>query len=152
MSHAVVSLNELVGCLGKTQDDHFGGDVSLRLGVSRRRVVDELTYLDYEKEGVQFIFNKFGELQSVFLFAKGYEGHLPFKGDLPSSIVFGEMPEDVRIKLGEPIQSGGGMVGMLGRKIHLWEKFDHGQYQLTVQYGDEGVQLVTLISSEGLKL
>jgi len=136
----------MVKLLGCHHSDPSLARLALEIGAPLRRVVGDLTYLDYRDYGVSFMFNERACLEAIFFYSEGYEGHAGYVGSLPGGIDFHETKDAVRTKLGDPVSCGGGEVGILGKLIPPWEQYDCGEYRMTTQYdsGNGGVNLVTV--------
>jgi hypothetical protein len=147
MSADVPNIETFAAVLGRKHNDPLLARLTMNLGTAVRRVVEHLTYLDYTNKGISFIFDKDGCLEAIFLFSDGYEGYAAFSGRLPAGIAFGETSDKVRSKLGDPIETGGGKIGILGKVIPFWEQYVCGGFRLTVQYNaaTRGVDLVTIL-------
>src|SRR5579862_6608692 len=139
MSADPVTIEVLASGLGRKQNDPLLARVTMEIGAPLRRVVEHLTYLDYRAEGISMIFDKESYLEAVFLFSEGYEGYVGFRGQLPGGVRFGQDSAAVCEKLGEPVMSGGGKLGILGKIVPPWQKYDFGQYLATIQYNPESL-------------
>lgn len=88
-------------------------------------------------------------LRAVHLFAAKCEGHLGYKGELPSGVSFGDTERTVIAKLGKPIESGGGNINpILKRPVARWLKYDFEGCLLAIRFGnDGGVSVMTFYAA-----
>jgi hypothetical protein len=150
MSTAPQRLDAFASAIGQKHDQPLIAKLTMEIGVPERRVIEHLTYLDYQNEGVSLLFEKGGLLDTVFFYSGGYEGHAAYAGELPGGVCFGDREPLVRTKLGDPTRSGGGQVGLLGKIVPKWQKYDCGSYIATVQYdrSSGGVALVSITHAD----
>ncbi len=88
---------------------------------------------------------------SAFHFHReGHEGYTEYKGAFPGVVVFNDSEADVRGKLGEPMNSGGGGFSKLLKKpIAHWLRYSIDGASLNFQFDADGkFEMATLFVEE----
>ena len=84
---------------------------------------------------------------------EGHDGYTEYKGVFPSGVAFNDSEAEVRHKLGDPLNSGGGgFSNLLKKPIPRWFRYRIDNAFLNFQFDTDGkVEMVTLFVEEPKK-
>ncbi len=80
---------------------------------------------------------------------EGHEGYRAYTGRLPSGVALNDSQQEIRRKLGQPFDTGGGGVSsVLKRPLPRWIKYIIGQVVIHFQFdSDDKVEMITLFAA-----
>lgn len=123
------NLDGLVALLGTDLDDPRVEDLGLR-----EKRTDGRLYASSKALGIQMMATTGRTVSTIFLHGQGHESFHAWPGDL-GGITFSSTPAQLKKLKGTPARSSTG-----------WDRWDFAAYSLHVQYGGDGVQLITLMA------
>jgi hypothetical protein len=80
--------------------------------------------------------------------APGHEGYKGYSGELPNKLRFGLSMDEAVQRFGEPSARGGTLSKLLKKRIEPWVRYDFASYSLHLQFGDRGLELVSLFAPD----
>ena len=91
-------------------------------------------------------------VKAIHLHRDGHERFRGFAGGIPN-VSFEDTRGSVRSRLGNPSDSGSGMVDPILGQIGSWDRYNFGKYVLHLEYGEDGVaiMLVTLMRPDSVR-
>jgi hypothetical protein len=95
-------------------------------------------YLTAKEQGLSIVANPNMAITSLQLYGQDTQGFQQYSAALPHNLIFGESSTEARKKLGMPEKSGTGKA--------QWDRFDMGKYYLHLQYENDRLVLVTLMT------
>ena len=118
----------------------------------KTELIEDRFYMEMPESGLGFIAPLDGTVMTIQLYAEGLDGYKGFVGPLPEGISFPNSRSDVRNKLGQPCDSGGGAATQFFGKAPTWDLYDRDSYSLHIQYadGDETINLITLMRPDSV--
>ena len=122
-------LPQLLALLGGSLDDDAVVDLGLR-----EKKASPGYWASSKALGIELGAGRDRLIESIFLHSQGHEGHHAWPGDL-SGISFSSTSSQLRKLKGSPTRSAPG-----------WERWDEPTGSIHVQYGGNGVLLVTLMA------
>ncbi len=139
-------MSDIPNYLGMRKGDPALSEFFRQLGTPQENTIEHLNYLDFLIDGICFLFNKEMIIISIFLYSEGIEYHSSFKREMPSGLQFSQSRTQVRQALPPPCRSGGGQIGMLGRLVKPWDKFQLNNTFITVTYSQDqnNIDLITI--------
>ena len=111
-------------------------------------------YLDYPQSGICFHLKKGVGVSTIFLYSEGHEEHRSFQGKIPNGLEFGQSRDHVRSRFPVLLKQGGGQIGMLGKRVPIWDLFLWKLNHVHVQYDDDlaAARMITLSAPEEKRL
>ena len=100
--------------------------------------------------GIELLFDASGKLCTIFFFFGGSPDYMRFQGPLPEDLRISMSQRQVRDKLGQPNESGGGIT-FLKESISPWDKFLREEYALHIAYSNnlDSIAQVSISASGG---
>jgi hypothetical protein len=142
-------MQDLLELLGKSEDDPVFVEYCREIEkTGSRDVTEDTEYIDYLKSGICFHVEPAIGVSTIFIYSEGHEEHRAFQGDIPNGLVFGQSREQVRSQFPVLLKEGGGQIGMLGKKVPIWDLFLWKLNHVHVQYTDDlaVANMITLMS------
>ncbi|MCX7788860.1 MAG: phosphatidylglycerol lysyltransferase [Spirochaetes bacterium] len=103
------------------------------------------TYLSIPSQGLQFLVDPFGFIQTIFLYLITREGFHPFSQSL--SLPFPSTRAELKTLLGEPLESGKTQDGFLSENEELWDVFRYLDVKIYAGYHPTDGQITRLTFS-----
>jgi hypothetical protein len=97
-------------------------------------------YLTAKEQGLSIVANPNMSVTSLQLYGQNMQGFQQYSGVLPHNLIFGESSVESRNKLCGIEKSGTGKA--------QWDRFDMGKYFLHLQYENDKLVLVTVMTPE----
>lgn len=129
-------------------------------GRQRMRTVEYLGFFEFKARGMAVMLKKEEWLvptgasfdpkafrvEAIHVYAEGFEGYKQYQNPLVGGVTFSDDREQVRARLGNPSDSGGGKVGSFGKRWPEWDRYDFNDHAIYFQYEAEGrkVNMVTV--------
>lgn len=123
---------------------------------------EHLGYIESPLDGISIMFKDEKELiptssnpirgiyrvDAIHLYAEGIDDYRQYPGLLLDGIHFNSSREQVRQRLGEPDDSGGGNPGIGGELWPYWDRYDLENFSLRFQFDQascKSIQIVTIM-------
>jgi hypothetical protein len=153
---------EFINLLGLTHGEVLNSGVVRKIGAADLEVTEHTAAMEYPQRGFSIAFEKANwttrrvdaeqfVVVGVHVFLSPIGGYEPFEGDLLHGLTPSSSRDVVRRALWLPAASGGGKRGMFNRWIDCWDRFDLGDYSLTVEYRGEGIKLLAIMAPADAK-
>ena len=108
-------------------------------------------YLSIPPQGLQFLLDPSGCIQTVFLYMQPEEGFDSFPRTLPPSITFPSSRPELQTLLGEPIDSGKTREGFLSEREEVWDTFRYLSVKIHAGYRSRDEKITRLTFSRFTK-
>jgi hypothetical protein len=137
---------QIQSLIGKKLRDVRGMDMFRSVVMPDIEKIGDEGYLEIPLLGISMVLPD-GEITSaVHLHSFGHDGYSEFQGEIPAGIVFAMSRDEVRSRLGNPVECGdGGRVLLLGPRP-AWDAYVVDGQRLHLEYAEDkrSIRLVTI--------
>lgn len=110
-----------------------------------KETIEELTYIEFVREGASFVVDENGLVDAIHLYSEGLDGYSQYSGEIPGGLNFAMNQQAVRGVLGSPAAQADEGESFLDRHP-AWDVFRVNDVYMNVTYDfdRQSVQQFTL--------